>query len=434
MLGARWSFDTIEANGTRTILLDLRADAAGLAEVCAEARSAEGQLAQDCVATDVIATAPLLEIQFEGPQTATVGEEVAYTVTITNRGNATATGLVVIDSFDAGLSHAMDPTGARRLRHVLGDLAAGESRPVYLVFSVAAAGRLCHTVEVTTDSGLRAVESACVEATAPAAPLGPALEVNSLAPQQSQVGQVPRFEIVVQNTGDAPLAGVEIQQQFDDALEPRLATEGHVRVGNTLSWILENLAPGQRTVYEVEYELMRATQPGVPARTRTTVTAGQLQRTADSAIEILPGAAPLEPPGGAAATPAPGPDVTLEVLGGTNPVPAGVRTTYQVFVSNQGQAPARDVVLQVDFSAELRPDLTLINRALASRNIQAVREGQVLRFTPIRELPRGERIGFSLPFDPTAPGTARITFSVTSQGMEQPLVMPEQTITVLPQP
>jgi hypothetical protein len=113
-------------------------------------------------------------------------------------------------------------------------------------------------------------------------------------------------------------------------------------------------------------------------------------------------------------------------------VPAGVRTTYQVVISNRGQAAARDVALAATFSAELTPDVDLINRSLQSRNIQAVREGQVLRFTPIRELPPGDRVGVSLPMDATQQGTARISFSVTSQGMDQPLVLPEQTVTVLP--
>lgn len=432
-----WTFDTIEAGATRTIILDLRAEQAGRHEVCAAVQSAQGQSAESCATTEVTATAARLEIQLEGPQTATVGEEITYTVTVLNRGNAPATNLVITDRFDPGLSHAGDPEGEGEIERDFGELAPGESGTVYVTFDVEAEGRLCHEVEVTGDGGLRAVQTACVEATAPAEPPPPEFEVTKIAPRRAEVGEQHIFRIVVQNTGDAPLENIEIEEQFDDALEPRRATEGYLRVGtDMLKWTLESLAPGERKVYEVDYEMMRSTAGMESARTTTVVLVGEERRVAQADVEILPReeqppeqAEPAEP--AEAPPPQPGPEITFEVFNRANPVPAGERTTFQVFITNKGQQPAFDVVPQVRYSAELRPVLDVINRSLATQNIQARVDGQTLRFTPIRELPPGDRVGLTLVFDATREGTARVEFSATSQQMTEPLIF-RDTVTVLP--
>jgi uncharacterized repeat protein (TIGR01451 family) len=394
-------------------------------------QSADGQAAEDCVTTDVIATVPRLEIQLEGPENAEVGEEVTYTITVTNVGNAPATGLVISDRFDRGLTHA-EAEGRQGITRAFGDLAPSESRTIYITFDVAAEGRLCHEVEVANEAGLRAVESACVVATAPAEPPAPAFTVEAIAPAQAIVGDLKLFKIVVENTGDVPLRNVEIEQQFEDAFEPRQATEGYTRINSTLTWTLESLAPGERRVYEVEFEMMRATEGGRNAQATAIVTIdGQFQ--ADQAeVEILPRSLPAEPPPAAEPQqPPPGPDVAMEITESADPVKAGTRTTYQVFLVNNGQQPAFDVTLHITYSAELGPVLDTINQSLRAQNIQAAVVGQTLRFTPVRELSSKERIGFTLPFDAMQSGTGRLEFSITSRDMAQPMTYSE-TVEILP--
>ena len=122
--------------------------------------------------------APRVEINITGPQQATVGERVHFTVTLTNRGQTTATGLTITDTFDPGLVIEKFPGQNRIRRTIPDDLRPGEFIEIDADFTVAKAGLLGQTVEVTGPGGLRATAQAYITAvqagtTLPPGPVGP---------------------------------------------------------------------------------------------------------------------------------------------------------------------------------------------------------------------------------------------------------------------
>jgi uncharacterized repeat protein (TIGR01451 family) len=56
---------------------------------------------------------PRIELNVTGPETAELGADVSFTITATNRGNAAATNLIVLDRYDVGMQHAH----SKRLGH-----------------------------------------------------------------------------------------------------------------------------------------------------------------------------------------------------------------------------------------------------------------------------------------------------------------------------
>ncbi|MGQ9574573.1 MAG: YdjY domain-containing protein [Thermoguttaceae bacterium] len=104
---------------------------------------------------------PTLDLKVDGPVRATVGQRITFEITITNVGSIPARKLLVIDRFDPGLEHAV---GQSPIERPLDDLPPERSQRIGLSFRVARAGRLSHTLEVT--SGGKAVVSATCSVTA----------------------------------------------------------------------------------------------------------------------------------------------------------------------------------------------------------------------------------------------------------------------------
>jgi len=176
----QWQVGRLGPAERRIFEVNLRADRPGNVSPCAEAVAAGGLRAKECVTTSISLAVPqpapapgaacvgppagtraLLDVRSFGPDRVNVGDTVTFEIVLANRGSATATGIVIKDTFDAGLVHEK-PSPIKRL---LGeDLAPGQSRRIGVEFRAAKAGLLCHTVEVTADGGIVASARGCVTA------------------------------------------------------------------------------------------------------------------------------------------------------------------------------------------------------------------------------------------------------------------------------
>jgi uncharacterized repeat protein (TIGR01451 family) len=453
----------LAAKLSQTIAIDYRADQAGQVQHCASVRTAEGLSAQDCVTTTVMA--PTLAVEIIGPQRGVVGQDLDFQVVVSNTGAATATKLVIVDTYDPGLQHEIQG----KIEKDLGDLPPGQVQRVGIRFRAIAEGRQCHTVEVTGDSGVRATAQACVDITPgavpPAAPppsgsppdnpppagsapaaAESALRVSNTGPAIRNVGEIAEFVIDVTNTGEAALQNVKVTVEYDRALlKPEAATTGIPRTGE-LIWDLPTLLPGplQGRRYRVQY---RCLGPGRPCNIATVTTADGQRRAQEACVEVR-GEAPQNPPAGGQATvpPAEAPDeagpalptsqpttapaepppasrVTVAVAEQSDPVRVGSETVYFVTLRNPASYSDREVKLSVTLPSELE----LLSGSGPTRNQVA---GQMVTFDPIAELRAGEQVEYRLRVRAATPGTARLDATVTSQGLAQPLVQSETTLVV----
>jgi uncharacterized membrane protein len=168
-------------------------DVVSTAKATAKAPIGPPVTAEDADEIDVIH--PAVKITKEGtPSTVRAGDEVTFTISLTNTGDVPLTSVSVVD----------DEPCAKRLA----TLAAGEKR-IYTCTRKAPDDDFGSTAEVTgMDPGNRSVQSkaeAKVDVVHPQIAL-----MKDAAPYEVREGDVVTFSILVKNTGDVPLTAVSV--------------------------------------------------------------------------------------------------------------------------------------------------------------------------------------------------------------------------------
>lgn len=447
-----WRLGTLGPRQQTSISVNYRVEQGGVIENCAEANTSEGLAARNCTSMNTIA--PGVEIQVDGAQTANVGDEVRYRITVINRGAAPATGLVIRDTFDAGLEHT-GGAGSPIVRE-LGTLAAGAARDdISVTFRVTRAGRLCQTIEVTGDGVRSSARQVCLTATpatqpepapgpfppgpvepGPAVPdsddgaARPGLSVEKRGPAAARIGDEVQFTTIVTNTGDTVLRDVRLVDDYELGLEPTRAEPGHSFENDQLNWRITELRPGESQQFRV---LCRATR-APRACSRATVTAlGDLVRVDETCVDIQPAAAPpiAEPPITPPVTPPPGNGggigveeraLSVQITDLDDEVPVGGRVTYVVRVTNNLDRSDQNVVVVVNVPAGMTPQALGIN-APARHTIV----GQQLQFNPVAEIRPGETLPYRFSVEANQPGRVQVQVQVTSDTERQPIVATEET-------
>ncbi len=396
-----WRLGDLQGGESRQIEVSLRANQAGTANVCASVQSLDGRMAQECVTTSV--TAPSIDVRMVGPESAEVGTDVTFEITVTNRGATRATGLVVIDRYALGMTHE---TGRNPIERALDDLDPGQSTQFGVTFRVTQQGRLCNTVEIYDALGVKATTQACVNVGGPAdAASVPELSVEKTGPATGTVGDTVRFEIRVTNTGRATLSNLQVVDSYDAALDPIQATRGYQLTGDEMIWRRDTLEPGRSATYVVECECLA---PAARACNRVTVTAQEgAQDESEACLEI---SGPL----GAAEGPAEG--LSVQVVAPPDATTAGAEAAIAIRVTNNGSQPERQVALTATLSAELEPLRVGTTGPSTPRLV-----GQQVQFGLVQELAPAETLLFRIQFRARRPGVGRIQVQVASGGSTTPL-------------
>jgi hypothetical protein len=123
-------------------------------------------------------------------------------------------------------------------------------------------------------------------------------------------------------------------------------------------------------------------------------------------------AAPVTPDGEA--------NITVKAVETADPIRINGQTSYQVLLTNRGDASAFDVEVSVQFDEALQ----LLN--FSGPTTGASSRGGV-RFPAIRELRAGETQTFDLRFKGAQAGTGKVHVEVTSRGQSVPLTADQMT-------
>lgn len=421
----QWPLGTLAGKETRVVQIDLRADRRGTVTNCAEAGAAEGLQARDCATTTVSAAA--IDVQVAGPeQPVRVGQQVTFTIVVTNRGQVPAGGLVIKNRFDPGLEHDVAPSPIERDLGV--ELAPGQSQRIGVTLRVTGAGRLCNTAEVLADGRVLATNTACVTAVEAAAPQPPpappppeprppengvvSISAKMAGPQACSVGDRVLFTIEVVNTGQRPLTGVRVATSFDPSLGPTRATLGHERERGDIVWNLDSFLPEAKRQFEVECDCLAAV---FGASGRVQVTSREGARDEDRlSVQIRPAAAPRLP------------QLSMTVNDLRDPVAEGKEFTYLIRVVNTGQAPDRQVRVVVT----VPPELQVIRFGThGPPSTDFVVTGQTIRFTPVDTLqPDPERaLEYRIRVRAVGAGDVPLRAELSSENLRQPDVVEEST-------
>lgn len=313
-------------------------------------------------------------VSITGPLTGKVGDRASFEVEVVNRSGRPLQRLRVIDFFDGGFRHDASASPIEQKGTI--DLAPGTARRLTLEFTLVAAGRQCHRVEIL-DQAYAFVGGAthCVEVTAPqaaapvvppfqpptapataplaaavplatatasTAPLAqPALQLSLSGPTDALSGDMVEYIATVRNTGTGASAATTLELTCEEGLTPEEATVGFERSGSRVSWSVPAIEPGgtQKRQLRLKAQAPPNTFRDMPA-TRSCVRA---------VLSGLPGGAMVADQGCvlvSSSTPRPrlrtpaeaGLRMTLADL--DDPVASGGATTLVCTVTNGGTAPS----------------------------------------------------------------------------------------------
>jgi uncharacterized repeat protein (TIGR01451 family) len=186
--------------------------------------------------------APQVALNKAGPPTAVVGQEVPYTITVTNTGQVETRALTVQDIIPESLQFVRaQPTPmieGTQLLWTLGELPGGQSRTIQVVFRSTAPGRIMNTATVVTDEGLKDQKTVATEIVAPL------LKVTMTGPPGGAVGAPVNYDITVSNAGSGSATNVLLTDEFDRGLE-------HESKANPVELPVGTLPAGQSKVVKL---------------------------------------------------------------------------------------------------------------------------------------------------------------------------------------
>ena len=376
-----WTYPVMHRGDVNRIKVWLKADREGELTGCATIFA----VPRRCVTT-VVGKATL-EITKTGPESALLGADVAYKVLVTNKGNTTAKDVVVTDVLPEGLTHT---TGKKEIAVPMGDILPKQAKTFTITLKAVKRGRHANSVTATSSNA----EKVSAEAATTVVQQG--LKIVKTGDKEQFLNRRATYEVVVSNTGDTPLKGVVVT----DTAPPEtslLAADGATIAGNTATWRIGTLNPGEEKKFAVS---LIAKVAGKFNNTAAVVSDEGLRQTADAAT-LWRGVSAL----------------LLEKADDPDPIQIGETTTYTVRVTNQGSADDTNVAITVVFPKELTPTLAVGGQI----------QGQTVKFPPVPRLASKQVVTYTIKAKGVAEGDARVKFSLTADGLTTPVNAEEST-------
>jgi virginiamycin B lyase len=205
-------------------------------------------------------TAPDLALTGNAPGSLTLGNDVTYTLTVTNNGTASATGVTLSDTLPAGATFVSATDGVTPVNGVLtfsvGNLNAGASASFTIVDSPTAAGTLTDQASVSGSQGDPTPADNSVTLTTSVTPnvtLTPDLALSGDAPSSVTLGSNVTDTLTVTNNGTAGATGVILTDTLPAGVTFDSATDGVTPVAGVLTFNIGNLAAGASLGFNVVF-------------------------------------------------------------------------------------------------------------------------------------------------------------------------------------
>jgi uncharacterized repeat protein (TIGR01451 family) len=379
-----WKFPAMEKGEAKNIKVWLKADNEGELRGCSTVTA----VPRDCLSTFV--GKPALAIQKTGPATAKLGQDVTYTILVSNKGSSVAKNVVVTDPVPEGMTHA---SGQSVLSFNVGDLAPNQSKTIPVTFKAARRGKVLNTATAASSNAGK------VSADAPTVIVQQLLQVAKTGIKEQYLGRNAAYEIVVSNPGDVALTGVVVTDNAPAATKIVSAPGAQVN-GNQAVWRLASLPAGGKQSFNITLTTMT---PGTHENGVSVATAEGLSGSS-AAATLWRGVAGL----------------LLQMVDTVDPIQVGDTTEFIVTITNQGTAEDGNIKPTLKFPAELQP-LT------ASGATAGQVQGQTVTFGAFPKLAPKQEIKWTVRAKGLAAGDARTRVEYTSDLIKLPVAKEEST-------
>jgi uncharacterized repeat protein (TIGR01451 family) len=218
--------------------------------------------------------APQVSLAVTGPPTAALGQEIPYTITVTNTGPVEVQAMTVRNAVPEGVQYVRsDPPAVlegNQLTWTLGVLPPGRAHTLQVVFRSTRVGPVTNCAAVETVEGLRDEKCATTQIATPQ------LTVTLIGPATAAPNVAIPYRVTVTNPGGSPATNVLLTASFDAGLE-------HETRANPVELPLGTLDPGASRTLPLA---LTPRQLG-PLVTRVLATAdGNLRATAEHTVLV----------------------------------------------------------------------------------------------------------------------------------------------------
>ena len=206
-----WSIGDLNPGDSSTITLTVVGRTAG-AMVNTAVATADMAAAETQVQTSTAILVPAITVEKTGRTAIFVGNQVTYTLTATNSGEAPLTGVTISDTFASGMSYVeSSPEGTvsedgSTVTWEVGDLAVGDVSTVTLTLQGDEAGTMTNTASATANED--ASSESVLDVAILAAPGATIAITDSLDPVRE--GEQTVFTVTVSNQGRSPMTEVSV--------------------------------------------------------------------------------------------------------------------------------------------------------------------------------------------------------------------------------
>jgi uncharacterized repeat protein (TIGR01451 family) len=322
-----WQFGALRAGQRESIEVRLRPGKQGDHTLCTVVTFDQ----RFCL--NVFSGRPLLAVIKEGPPVVELGDEVRWTVRVTNRGTAVANNVVVADELPA----AFTPTSP--LRQSLGSIEPGVTREVTFSARAVAQGEFRNRAHVEYDqaeTGPDALGQDGLPLHASSQPIRvvqSGIRISQTGPKEGFVFKPEPYRIRIENTGDTDLRNVRITNELDAALRVTDPAGGRVR-GNAIGWLIPTLPAG--SAHEIETKIS-STRTGELQSIARLITAAGLESsdTVTTLWKAVPG-------------------LTISLTDSVDPIRVNEETVYTIVVRNQGDFEPVSGTLELILSEHLQ--------------------------------------------------------------------------------
>ncbi|MEE0939953.1 CARDB domain-containing protein, partial [Methanobrevibacter sp.] len=186
------------------------------------------------VSVKVIPVVNLTVVKMVNTDDALVGDNVTFTIIVTNNGPSSATNITVRDILDTDGFELV----SGNLTTIIPVLESGKSEVITIVVKTNKTGTFVNSVEVTCDQN-DTVKTSNVSVSS----YETDLKINKIANATDvAVNGLVNFTISVKNHGTANATGVHIIDELDSAFEFVDASAGYKLSGNTVTWNVSRIA------------------------------------------------------------------------------------------------------------------------------------------------------------------------------------------------
>ncbi|MCL2304851.1 MAG: DUF11 domain-containing protein [Planctomycetaceae bacterium] len=340
-----------------------------------------------------VATRAMLDLEISGNPEVLLGESITYTLTLSNSGTGTATGVTLEAYIPDGLEHE----GGRSLKAPIGDIKPKETIQRSLTLATKAAGEIVLEALARADNNLEAVAESRL------AVLAPELLLEIAGPRQRFLNHKVAYILTVANPGTASAHDVDLVAKLPTGMK----FEGTNQEGaynektHTVHWTLVELPAKESGEIELVLLPIREGEQTIQFEGL-----GKNHLSADASFDVSVQGIP---------------SLAFSVACLSSPVEVGKTAVYEVKVLNRGTKSANNVKIHVRLSEAMQ-------FATAEGPTKHRTNSGMIVFDPLAILEPKQEKTYKFTAKCLEVGDHRISVSLSSDEQKTPVTKEESTL------